>query len=132
MNYFFILFMFLNVFARSESYHGPQEAGIESFSCGTYKVKGKLNRMIINKEKSIYSLNVYTETTREYRMRVSGEELRKYDSFSEAPFIEVEGVIKSKALGDQAHLFLTKEPRLTTELKALENTVELVNPSNCN
>jgi hypothetical protein len=128
-----LFFIILGIqFSWADSYQGPKEAGVERFTCGTYRLKGELSVKKIKSAKGpIYFLRVYPETTREYSVQLMGVVLEGFNALKSRINVVVEGQIEREALGSEAQFFVLNQPKLTTETKVLENTVELLKKLPC-
>jgi len=119
-------------FSWADTYNGPKEAGVERFTCGIYRLKGKLAvHTIKGADEPIYFLKVYPETTRQYSVQLFGMILDDFKALKRPIHVVVEGQVRREALGNEAQFFVTNRPKLSTEMKLLENTVELLKKHPC-
>jgi hypothetical protein len=127
----FFISLMIN-FTWADSYKGPKEAGVENYTCGVYRIKGVLSvKNFEGLEFPLYFLRIYPDTTREYSVQLLGLSLEVFNSLNRPVNVVVEGQVNQKALGKEAKFFVKNRPRLTTEMKLFEDSVELIKKSPC-
>lgn len=113
-NFIFLFLINTNILAN---YDGPKSPGIETLETGVYQIKGKID---CKTEEECF-LRVYNETSREYKLALTGDNLKNFVGLE--GYLTITGTVKNKGLASGIKFYVNPFYLKTTDFMALKSTV---------